>query len=103
VSITSINPIALCPYHEIPETWRTLNKKIDFAIGLEVPNGEKNMLQKGTYCSPIHTEVGTSMNQASGWVNYTPMFVEVKKKNVSDDPMIQIGACVGAVLKKREL
>jgi hypothetical protein len=29
--------------------------------------------------------------------------IEVKKKNDSDDPMVQIGAWVGAESKKREL
>jgi hypothetical protein len=51
VSSTSMVPIALYPYHENPEIWGTLNKKIDFAIGLNIPNGQKSMLQKGIYRS----------------------------------------------------
>jgi len=41
ISTTSIDPIALCPYHENPEVWRILNKKIDFTIGLSIPYGQK--------------------------------------------------------------
>jgi hypothetical protein len=52
VSTTSIDPIALCPYHESPEIWRTLKKKINFAIGLKIPNGQERTVQKGTYRSP---------------------------------------------------
>jgi len=105
VSTTSIDPIALCPYHENPEVWRILNKKIDFAIGLNIPYGQKCTLQNGTYRYAHPQKMGTSMNQTSSWMNYTPVFVniEVKKKNVSDDPMIQIGAWVAAEFKKRGL
>jgi hypothetical protein len=105
VSTTSIDPIALCPYHENPEVWRILNKKIDFAIGLNIPYGQKCTLQNGTYSYAHPQKLGTSINQTSSWANYIPIFVniEVKKKNVSDDPMIQIGAWVAAEFKKREL
>ena len=105
ISTTSIDPIALCPYHENPEVWRILNKKIDFAIGLDIRYEQKAVLQNGTYRYSHPQKPGTSINQTSSWVNYTPMFlnIEVKKKNVSDDPMIQIAAWVAAEFKKREL
>lgn len=105
VSTTSIDPIDLCPYHENPEVWRILNKKIDFMIGLSIPYEQKSSLQSGTYGYPHPQKPGTSINQTSSWANYVPTFlnIEVKKKNVSDDPMIQLGAWVAAEFRKREL
>ena len=105
ISTTSIDPLDLCPYHENPEVWRILNKKIDFAIGLNIPREQKTALQNGTYGYPHLQRLGTSINQTSSWVNCVPMFIniEVKKKNASDDPMIQIGAWVAAEFRKREL
>lgn len=105
ISTTSIDPIDLCPFHDNPEVWRVLNKKIDFGIGLNIPYEQRMALTNGTYLYSHPQKLGTSINQTSSWVNYVPIFVniEVKRKNVPDDPMIQLGAWVAAEFKKREL
>jgi hypothetical protein len=103
ISTTSIDPIDLCPYHENPEVWRILNKKVDFVIGLSIDYEQKRLLQIGTYEYPHPHKHGTSINQTSSWANYVPIFLNIEmKKNVSDDPMIQLGAWVAAEFKKRE-
>ena len=44
VSTTSMVLITLRPYHENLGIWRTLNKRINFAISLNIPNGQRSML-----------------------------------------------------------
>jgi len=62
-------------------------------------------LTKGIYRVNHPHKLGTSINQTSSWVNYVPMFVNIegKRKNVPEDPMIQLGAWVAAEFKKRKL
>lgn len=105
MSTTFIDPIDLCPFHDSSEVWRVLNKRIDFGIGLNISYEQRTTLTKGNYRYNHPQKLGTSINQTSSWANYVPIFlnIEVKRKHVPVDPMIQLGAWVAAEFKKREL
>jgi hypothetical protein len=77
------NPIDLCPYQQNPEVWKILNKRIDFAIGLNISRGQKIALKNGSYGYPHPHQPGTSIDQTSSWVDHVPMFVNIKVKKKS--------------------
>ena len=102
VTTTPIEPVDLCPYLNHPEVSKYLNKRIDFAVGLRISHQQKTALQHGRYRDH---RPGTlhSINQTAGWANHVPIFlnIEVKKKHVPEDPMVQIGVWVAAEFRKR--
>lgn len=95
VSTQSIEPISLCPYTELAEVSSFLNKKIDFALGLTLPNAQARAVKAS----------GAGINQTAGYAGSVPLFLhlEVKKRGVSDDPMVQLGVWVAAEFRRREL
>jgi len=105
LSTTSIEPTTLCPFQEDPAISKYLNKRIDFGLGLKIPYEQRLALTNGAFQTSNSHNITTSINQTSTFVNYVPMFVsiEVKRKHVSEDPMIQLGAWVAADFRKRLL
>jgi hypothetical protein len=103
VSTLSIDPPELRPSHANPEI--SANKKIDFAMGLALDYEETTALQNGT-CRVRHPhKSGMSINQTLSCWSHVPMYlnIEVKKKNVAEDPMVQLGIWVAAEFMKRQL
>jgi hypothetical protein len=75
------------------DSLRDLDKKIDVALGLCLGRQTKKLLQSRV----------TSINQASTFVNYNPLFlnIEVKRSYGNDDPLVQLGAWIAAEFNKR--
>jgi hypothetical protein len=100
IMIKVSEPINLCPYHSNPEVWRVLNKKIDLAMGLDLPTDQKAALQHGEFLCNTRNK---SINQTSNWVNFVPMFLNIEvKKKYSEDPMIQLATWIAAEFAKRQ-
>jgi hypothetical protein len=98
---TEISPSSMCPYSEDPSLFRDLDKRIDYAIGLRLSPQERDLLQRGQFAA----DGQPSINQTSSFANFTPLFVniEVKRRHVDKDPMIQLAAWVAAEFRKRQI
>jgi hypothetical protein len=72
-----------------------LNKKIDYAVGLDLSPEAVRALQ----------DAQKSINQTASFMNYTPMFlnVEVKRYASARNPRIQLAAWIAAEFNKRVL
>ena len=93
-----ISPSTLCPTSS-DSLFKDLDKRIDAAIGLNLPSEKRSILETGVY-----TEGVPSINQTASFVNFIPMFanVEIKRPNTDRDPLIQLGTWIAAEFKKRK-
>ena len=82
------------------ELFKTLSKKIDYAMGLHLSRNDSMILEKAAYRSPQSVP---SINQTDTFTNPTPMFLTIEvKRRVSDvDPKVQLGVWVAAEFRKR--
>lgn len=98
---TEISPQSLCPYSDDPSIFKDLDRRIDYAIGLQLSDQERDSLERGYFQENTHT----SINQTSNFANLTPLFVniEVKRRHVNRDPMIQLAAWITAEFQKRKI
>jgi hypothetical protein len=96
-----ISPPSMCPYSEDPSLFNDLDKRIDYAIGLRLSPQERDLLQRGQFAA----DGQPSINQTSCFANFTPLFVniEVTRRHVDKDPMIQLAAWIAAEFKKRQI
>ena len=96
-----ISPQSLCPYTEDPNLFKDLDKRVDYAIGLRLSAPERELLERGQFAE----NYPTSINQTSNFANLTPIFIniEVKRRHVDRDPMIQLAAWVAAEFTKRKV
>jgi hypothetical protein len=78
-----------------------LDKRIDYAVGLRLSAQERDLLERGQFAE----NYPTSLNQTSNFANLTPLFVniEVKRRHVEKDPMIQLAAWIAAEFNKRKV
>lgn len=76
-----------------------MDKKIDYAIGLDLSSSERFALERGQYMEGT----SPSINQTATMANMTPIFIniEVKRRNTDKDPLIQLAAWVAAEFQKR--
>jgi hypothetical protein len=100
-STTEISPQTLCPYSEDPNLFKDLDKRVDYGIGLRLSAQERDLLERGQFAE----NHPTSINQTSNFANLTPLFVhiEVKRRHVDKDPMIQLAAWIAAEFNKRKI
>jgi hypothetical protein len=101
-SSTGIQPPSLCPSaHNVP-LFKTLNKKVDYAFGLELSDEDRRLLEGMTY---IVEDSTPSINQTATFTNLSPLFlnVEVKRQVTNVDPTIQLAVWIGAEFKERQL
>ena len=79
--------------------FKDLDKRIDAAIGLDLPLKKREALKSGVFSDGI-----PSINQTASFVNFIPMFlnVEVKRPNTNRDPLIQLGTWIAAEFTKRK-
>ncbi|KAL9123789.1 MAG: hypothetical protein Q9217_006817 [Psora testacea] len=77
------------------DLFRQLDKRIDYAIGLNLDDDERRTLIDGHYQCP----------DAIPSINYTPIFlnIEVKLPGNDQDPLIQLAAWVSAEFAKRRI
>ena len=92
-----ISPDTLCPTSS-DSLFRDLDKRIDAAIGLNLPSAKRKVLETGVYSEGI-----PSINQTASFVSFVPMFtnVEIKRPNTDRDPLIELGIWIAAEFKKR--
>ena len=102
-SSLEIQPRELCPSpHEgTADTLATLNKKIDYGMGLFLSSKHLKYLQRACFASRSIPSISQTDTQA----NFTPMFlnVEVKRHFTDIDPKIQLAVWITAEFKKRAL
>ena len=74
---------------------------MDYAIGLRLSPRERDWLERGQFAE----NCPVSINQTATFANLTPLFinVEVKRRYVDKDPMIQLAAWIAAEFSKRKL
>lgn len=79
--------------------FKDLDKRIDAAIGLNLPFTKRKILETGVYSEGV-----PSINQTASFVNFVPMFAnfEVKRPNTDRDPLIQLGTWIAAEFMKRK-
>jgi hypothetical protein len=82
-------------------TFGKLNKKIDYALGLQLPSNDIKVLQKASY----NSQGFPSINQTATFTNFIPMFlnVEVKTHMPYANPGVQLAVWVAAEFRKREI
>jgi hypothetical protein len=75
------------------------NKKIDYALGLQLSRSTIRTLQEA-----IPPLITPSINQTASFANWTAMFltVEVKRYVSTRNPRIQLAAWIAAEFKKRQ-
>lgn len=95
-----IDPPSLCPIPANAQVYKTLERKIDFAIGLRLEPAQRDALEQGLY---VDDHALPSINQTSSFTRYTPMFlnIEIKKVNSGVDPLVQLAVWVTAEYNKR--
>ena len=99
-SSIEIQPPSLYPTPVNRDVFKALNKKIDYAMGLLLPDEDIEYLERGTYSmSPAIS----SINQTDGFTRFIPMFlnVEVKRQDPNSDAKVQLAVWITAEFKKR--
>ena len=93
-----ISPSTLCPTSSDP-LFKDLDKRIDAAIGLDLPAEKRNILETG-----INSDGSPSINQTASFVSLVPMFiyVAIRRPRTDRDPLIQLGTWIAAEFKKRK-
>ena len=88
----------MCPTSQ-EATFKSLDKRIDAAFGLDLPAKKQKVLRRGVYSSGI-----PSINQSACFVNFTPIFAyfAVKRPATNRDPLIQLGIWIAAEFAKRK-
>lgn len=79
--------------------YKTLERKIDFVMGLSLSRLDRRKLTDGNY----NFGDQPSINQTTVFTRYTPIFlnVEIKKPQTSSDPRLQLAVWIAAEFKKR--
>ncbi|KAI4129620.1 MAG: hypothetical protein LQ341_006546 [Variospora aurantia] len=98
ISSVSIAPLSLCPT-SIVDGFKDANKKVDYALALELTHEERITLQSDV--TEYRVPGGASINQTQGWTAFKPMFTCTEVKVDGDDPMIQLAVWVSAEVEKR--
>lgn len=102
ISTAEISPSFLCPYADNPDIYKGLDKKVDYCMGIMLDDEDRETLQRGVFA-----EGGgePSLNQSSNFVNFTPIYLnlEVKRRDVAKDPLVQLAAWIAAEFNKRRL
>ena len=95
-----IQPPDLFPYPGSSQPFRALNRKIDYAMGLILPDSDLQALERAVYTNETSVP---SINQTDRFANFIPMFlnIEVKRRVTDVDPQIQLAVWVIAEFKKR--
>ena len=93
-STSEISPSHLCML-SADGTMADLNKKIDYAVGLDLSLEAVRTLQ----------DAKKSINQTATFMNHTPMFlnVEVKRYASARNPRVQLAAWIAAEFNKRQM
>lgn len=93
-STSEISPSHLCML-SADGTMADLNKKIDYAVGLDLSLEAVRTLQ----------DVKKSINQTSTFMSHTPIFlnVEVKRYASARNPRVQLAAWIAAEFNKRQM
>jgi hypothetical protein len=95
-----IQPPDLFPYPGSALLFKALSRKIDYAMGLILPDRDLQTLNHAVY---INETSVPSINQTDRFANFIPVFLNIEvKRRVSDvDPQVQLAVWVTAEFKKR--
>ena len=94
-----ISPPELCPT-SLVHTFRDGNKKIDYALALELTQQEEQKLKNAVTKYRIPGAAGVNQTQ-SKWTAFVPMFQYTEVKVDGSDPLIQLAIWVCAEVEKR--
>ena len=101
-SNVEVEPQSLLPNPTNADVFKTLDRKIDYMMGLVLGRRDRMRLAQAVYRAE---NARPSINQTGGFTRDIPMFchIELKKEYLSPDPLVQLAVWTTAEFKKRVL